>query len=167
MIPPVHLWSCQCVRDPRPARVLWLVPGGGVEPPRAEARRILRASKLIALQCPQLLLSASDAVSVNIELLPVPFQMYRLRPVPVTTASQAVNPSQLSARTDLYLDTVRGLGFEPPHALPFISLNLLRGERQSLRIFDPTCHHLPSKPRVFQPWCAAAQESVGCRSRGW
>jgi hypothetical protein len=52
-----------------------LVPGGGVEPPRAEARRILRASKLIALQCPQLLLSASDAVSANIELPPITFQM--------------------------------------------------------------------------------------------
>jgi hypothetical protein len=36
----------------------------------------------------QLLLGASVAVSANIELLPIPFQIARLRRVPVTGASQ-------------------------------------------------------------------------------
>jgi hypothetical protein len=65
--------------------------GRGIEPPRAEARRILRESEALTLQYHQLLLSASDAVSRNIELPPIPFQVRRLRPVPVTTASQAAN----------------------------------------------------------------------------
>jgi hypothetical protein len=81
--------NVRMLREPRPARLLWLVPGGGVEPPRPEGRRILRASKSLTLQYCQLRLSASDAVSTNIELPPSAFQICRLRSAPVTTASQA------------------------------------------------------------------------------
>jgi hypothetical protein len=49
---------------------LWrLVPGGGVEPPRAEARRILRAPNIITVQYYPLRLSATDAVRTNLRLL--------------------------------------------------------------------------------------------------
>ena len=34
------------LREPRPTRALWMVPGGGVEPPRPEGRRILSPLRL-------------------------------------------------------------------------------------------------------------------------
>jgi hypothetical protein len=64
---------------------------GQLNPQGTKYRRILRESESLTLQYHQLLLSASDAVSRNIELPPIPFQVCRLRPVPVTTASKSAN----------------------------------------------------------------------------
>jgi len=61
---------------------------GELNPQGTKYRRILRASKWTTFHCFELLLSASDAVSSNIELPPIPFQMWPLRPSSVTTASQ-------------------------------------------------------------------------------
>jgi len=48
---------------------------GELNPQGTKYRRILRASKWTTFHCFELLLSASDAVSANIELLPIPSQM--------------------------------------------------------------------------------------------
>src|SRR5882672_2460349 len=42
----VESLGVRMLREPRPARLLWLVPGGGVEPPRPEGRRILSPLRL-------------------------------------------------------------------------------------------------------------------------
>src|SRR5579864_2708330 len=46
-----------------------LVPGGGVEPPRAEARRILSESRLVTVNISTVRWSASDAIPINRQLL--------------------------------------------------------------------------------------------------